>query len=256
MDAFINVIQVAVCTAYFAICIRLVRLSLRSGEAPERFLGVAFLFWGLSYVLYYPPYYLLAEGSLQSICFFFSGVADDVGAFSLALVTRCVFRKRERWAKFLVAGIAVFLIAGVGGSVWVGEWEGNYPLSNPWFWLEVSGDAATMIWIAIEGLQNYRKARQRLRLGLCEPLVCNRYLLWGLSGAIWILYDLALIAQYIDFELTQLWSPTLDILVSFLGASAVAVIWFVFFPPTFYRNWIDNFAAVADVAEEGGPDGD
>ena len=249
MDAFMNVIRIFVCTAYFTICIRLVRLSLRSGEAPERLLGLAFLCWGLSYVLYYPPDYLLPEGSLLSMCFLLSGLADDVGAFSLALVTRCVFRKRERWAKFLVAGIAVFLIAGVGGSVWMGDREGNFPLSNPWFWAELGGDAAAMIWIAAEGFLNYRKARQRLRLGLCEPLVCNRYLLWGLAGAVWILYDLALIAQYVEYELTQYWSPPLDILVSSLGASAAAVIWFVFFPPNSYRRWIRNTNPAAMVAE-------
>jgi hypothetical protein len=106
-----------------------------------------------------------------------------------------------------------------------------------------------MIWIAAEGFLNYRKARQRLRLGLCEPLVCNRYLLWGLAGAVWIVYDLALAAQYIDFEVTQQWSPSLDALVSSLGASAVAVIWFVFFPPAFYRRWIRNTDPAATVAE-------
>ena len=249
MDGITNITLIAVFIGYLTICMRLLRLSAQTGEAPERLLGLAFLFWSLSYVFYYPAYHLIAEGSLQAFCLFCSGLADDAGALSLALVTRCVFRKRERWAKFLVAGIAVLLIAGAGGSVWVGDYEANYPLSNPWFWLELGGDAVAMIWIAAEGLLNYRKARQRLRLGLCEPLVCNRYLLWGLAGAVWIVYDLALIAQYIDFEVTQQWSPSLDALVSSLGASAVAVIWFVFFPPAFYRRWIRNTDPAATIAE-------
>ena len=109
--------------------------------------------------------------------------------------------------------------------------------------------AVGVIWIAIEGFQNYRKARQRLRLGLCAPLVCNRYLLWGLAGAVWILFDLALIAQYIDYEITQFWSPSLDVLVGTLGASAVAIIWFVFFPPARYRRWIQAADSAATDAE-------
>jgi hypothetical protein len=247
IDVSMYVVVGAVCLAYFTICVRLLRLSQRSGEAPERLLGLAFLLWGLSYPLYYIPYYFLAEGSLQAVLLFSSGVADDAGAFCLALVTLCVFRRRDRWAKFLVAGIAISLFAGLAGSVWVGDSEASRPLSNPWFWAEMLGDAAAMIWIATEGFHHYRKARQRLRLGLCEPLICNRYLLWGLAGAVWIVYDVALIAQYIDYELAQLWSPALDVLVSSLGALATAAIWFVFFPPAFYRRWIR-----ADLAANGG----
>jgi hypothetical protein len=249
MDQIMYITQFAVCLAYFTICVRLLRLSQRSGETPERLLGVAFLVWGFSYLFYYPAYYGLEEGSLQSAFFFASGFADDLGTLALALVTRCVFRNRERWATWLVWSIGLCLAAGVGGSIWIGDWEGVSPLSNPWFWFEISGDVAAMSWIATEGFCEYRKARQRRRLDLCDPIVCNRYLLWGLSGVIWILYDGAIIWQYSDYELTQYWSPALDSLVSALGTAAVAVIWFVFFPPAFYRRWIQLADPAATAAE-------
>ncbi len=237
------------CLAFFVMGVRLLRLGLRSGEAPERRLGAAFLFWGLSYVLYYPPSLALAEGTLQSICFFLAEVASDAGTIYLALVIRCVFRSRESWASWLVGAIAVSLIAGLGGSYWVGDLERISALNNLWFWLSLAGDATTMVWIAIEGLQNYRKACQRRRLGLCEPLVCNRYLLWGLTGAVWILYDFAILAEYIDYEITEQWSTPLDVLVSSLDVFAAGIIWFVFFPPAFYRRWIRGSGPAATGSE-------
>ena len=249
MEQLVNFTVIAVCLAYFTLCSRLLRLSRRTGQTPERPLGVAFLVWGLSYVFYYPAYYGLEEGSLQSAFFFGSGFADDVGALALALATRCVFRRRERWATWLVFGIGFCLVAGVGGNIWIANWEGVSPLSNPWFWFEMSGDVAAMIWIAAEGFCEYRKARQRRRLGLCDPLVCNRYLLWGLSGALWIGYDGATTWQYIDYELTGHWTSSLDLLVSALGAASVAAIWLVFFPPARYRRWIRGADPTASGAE-------
>ena len=57
------------------------------------------------------------------------------------------------------------------------------------------------------------------------------------------------IAQDIEYEITQVWSPSLDVLVGTLGASAVAIIWCVFFPPARYRRWIQAADPAATVAE-------
>jgi hypothetical protein len=40
-----------------------------------------------------------------------------------------------------------------------------------------------------------------------------------------------------------------------LEAIPSGMIWLVFFPPTFYRNWINKPATVVDAAEEGSPHG-
>jgi len=96
-----------------------------------------------------------------------------------------------------------------------------------------------------EGLSQYRLARQRLRLGLCDPLVCNRYLLWGLAGVTWTTWEVAVIAQSIEYRVTQMWSATMDSLVGGLQVGAIALIWLVFFPPAVYRRWIDHAAPAA-----------
>ena len=45
-------------------------------------------------------------------------------------------------------------------------------------------------------------------------------------------------------------------LVGLLEIASIGTVWLVFFPPAFYRNWINKVATVADAAGEGPPDGD
>jgi len=234
---------------YLVAGVRLYRFSVRTGGAPERLLSVSLLLWGLSFPLYDLPD-LLVDESMSTPFSFASRLVLHMGTIAFLLFTRTVFRSGESWATWLVAGTIVCLVVGVGGSVWVGDWEGFYPLSNPWYWLEWVGRIAPMAWMGIEGLVQYRKTRARRRLGLCDPLVCNRFLLWSLTGTFWVILELVVTAQNIDYEITQQWAPSLDFVVSLLEILTVAVIWFVFFPPASYRNWIENRAAIADAAAQ------
>jgi putative Ca2+/H+ antiporter (TMEM165/GDT1 family) len=180
--------------------------------------------------------------------FFLGRVFEDIGTVTFALFLRLVFRRQERWATWLVVGVAVFAIVGVIGSAWVGDWEALLPMSNPWWWLEVVTFPITVIWMGSEGFHHYCMARQRLRLGLCEPLTCNRYLLWGLAGVAWTIYQCALITQQIEYERTQVWSTSMDAAIGVLEFFAIVLISLVFFPPDFYRRWINRATPVAEAA--------
>jgi putative Ca2+/H+ antiporter (TMEM165/GDT1 family) len=227
---------------------RLVRLSLRTGEAPERLLGLTFLVWSLSYLFWQLPI-ALANGWMELQLFFLGRVLDDIGSVAFAMFLRVVFRNQVRWASWLVVAVAGCGIFGVVGSAMVGDWEALLPLSNPWWWLEVVAFQITVIWMGVEGFHHYRMARQRMRLGLCEPLICNRYLLWGLTGLTWTIYQSAMIAQQIEYERTQVWSTSMDTAVAVLEFGALAMISLVFFPPGFYRRWINRATPEAKAAK-------
>jgi hypothetical protein len=230
--------------AYLIAGARLYRLSVRTGEIPERLLGVTFLLWSFSYFCWQLPFAVEIE-SVAIPVLFAGRVTDDIGSFTFALFLRVVFRNQERWATWLVVGVAVCLVVGLGSSFWVGDWGRIYPLSNPWWWAEEVGIASVSAWTAVEGFIQYRKARQRLRLGLCEPLVCNRYLLWGLTGVVWVVYEFAAVVQHIEYEVTQVWSAPMDAVEGALELAAIALIWFVFFPPAFYQRWVHGSAPAA-----------
>jgi hypothetical protein len=227
--------------------IRLARLSVRTSEAPERLLGAAFLVWSLSYLFWQLPIALGNESSLATPLFFISRLASDAGTLIFALFIRVVFRKQERWAVWLVAIVALCAVFGIVGSLSVGDWESTRPLSNPWYWVEMGCGGIVSVWMGAEGVSQYIRSRQRLRLGLCEPLACNRYLLWSLTAVTWLILDVVVIANDVTFELTRVWLASLDILLGSLEFGGIALIWLVFFPPRFYRRWISDAASTAQA---------
>jgi len=231
--------------------VRLFALSARSAQTPDRLLSVAFLFWALSYLLFGVPYaHFLDEALIPPLFLFSSMFTLYLATIIFTFFTRAVFRNQERWALWLVVGIVGCLIVGVAGSVWVGDWGGEHPLSNPWWWVTRVGSAAPYVWMGAEGLAQHVKARRRLRLGLCDPLACNRFLLWGLAGALWLILEVVEGADYIVYESTGQWSDSLSVLGGSLDVIPSGIIWLVFFPPAFYRRWIQG-SAPATTADEG-----
>jgi hypothetical protein len=231
---------------HLVVGVRLLALSARNAQTADRLLSVAFLLWTLGYLIYGAPLVILRDEELIPPAFLFGSIISlYLASIAFTVFTRAVFRNQVRWALWLVAGMVGCLVVGVSGSVWVGDWGGEYPLSNPWWWVARVGTAAPYAWMGAEGFAQYVKARRRRRLGLCAPRVCNRYLLWGLAGSLWLVLELAEGAQYIVFESTGQWSASLDVLAGFLEAIPSGIIWLVFFPPAFYRRWL-NGARPAD----------
>jgi hypothetical protein len=105
-------------------------------------------------------------------------------------------------------------------------------------------------WAGSEAFVQYRRARRRVRLGFCDPLVCNRYLLWALFGSVQICAGLVILPQYSEYETTSQFTATWDTLMGGLEVVSVTLISLAFFPPAFYRRWIEG-AAPAATAEEG-----
>jgi hypothetical protein len=226
------------------------RLARRTGDVATRLIGVTFLLWGISYLLYNLPLVLHDERLL--VPFFFAGrVAYDLGALTMAVFTLRVFRSNEVWARGLLLVTLACLGFGVIGSAAVGDWEGVYALSNPWFWLEWLGMCLPLAWVSVEGLLEHARARRRTALGLCEPIVSNRFLLWGLVGLCMLSSNFALIPQYIEYEQEAQFSGAMDALVGSFEISTIGLIALTFFPPRWYRRWVENGSAPAVASSAG-----
>ncbi len=225
---------------YFVVGARLVRLGNRTRSASEWVLGLTLLIWGLSYVFWVTSAASHGQPALESQLLIASRLATNLGGVWIAYFPLLVFRRGSTWAKWLSASIASCLIVGTAGSIWTGDPEGLDPLSNIWWWIEWLGEIGSGIWIGVEGLHHYGTTRPRVRLGLCEPIVSHRYLLWGIAGVFWTLLGFVIVGQYVEFWVTQSWSATLDNLVAFCEIAALAMIWLAFFAPAAYQRWIDR----------------
>jgi putative Ca2+/H+ antiporter (TMEM165/GDT1 family) len=228
---------------FLIVGVRLFLLSRQSSRAPEHFIALTFLLWALGYALFDIPYaFTEADGSIAPLFAFSSLLAFNLGNVALALFTRDVFRKQQRWALWLVVAIAVCLVLGSAGSAWVGDWEQVNPVANPGYWPQAVGGLAPSVWMGVEGLAHYASARKRLKIGLCAPLTCHRFLLWGLAGALWAILEIVLVMQDFIYLSAGDWSGALGIVNGLLEIAPVGMMWLVFFAPVAYRRWIEGAA--------------
>jgi hypothetical protein len=230
---------------YFVLGARLIRLGIRTKSAAERLLGLTFLIWALSFALWVIAIALQGQPALESQLLIESRIANNLGGIGIAYFPLLVFRRGSTWAKWLSASIAICLIVGTVGSSWGGDLEGVEPLTNSWWWAEWIGTIAPAIWIGAEGLHHYGTTRPRVRLGLCEPIVGHRYLLWGIAGGVWTLLDFVTIGHYVEFWITGSWSITWDIFIGLCEITALAMIWLAYFAPAAYQRKINASAVSA-----------
>ena len=234
MDAIAGVI-------FFIVGVRLYRLSRKTGQAPECFIALTFLLWGLGYAFYDIPYaFAEADQSIAPVFAYSSLLAFSLGNVAFALFTKDVFRKKQRWALWLVVAIAVCLVLGSAGSAWVGDWEQIDPLANPGYWPQTVGSLAPTIWMGVEGLTHYARARKRLKVGLCAPLACHHFLLWGIAGVLWLILEIVVVVQDFIYLSAGDWSGALGIASGLLEIVPIALMWLVFFPPAAYRRWVEG----------------
>jgi hypothetical protein len=228
---------------FLIVGVRLRFLSRQTGQAPEYFISLTFLLWALGYALYDIPY-AFTKGD-QPVAPFFaytSILAFSLGNVGLAMFTKEVFRKQQRWAGWLVVVIAVCFVLGLAGSAWVGDWEQFEPVANPGYWPQTVGELTPHIWMGVEGLAHYVKARRQIKIGLCTPLICHYFLLWGLAGVLWSGLEIVVVVQDFVYLSAGDWSGALGIVNGLLEIVPIGMIWLVFFAPVGYRRWIEGVA--------------
>ncbi len=241
MDETAYIMEAIAGVVFLAVGVRLYRLSRRSRQAPEHLIALTFLIWALGYALYDIPYaFVEGDQSVPPQFAYASLLAFGVGNVTLALFNREVFRKGDRWAGWLVVAIAAGLALGSAGSAWVGDWEQIDPLANPGYWPQTLGGLAPAVWMGVEGFVHHAAARKRRALGLCTPLSCHRFLLWGLAGLCWSWLEIVLVFQDYIYLSAGDWSDALGVANGLLEIVPIALMWLVFFAPARYARWVER----------------
>lgn len=220
--------------ASLVVGLRLVWLWRRTRKSPELLVGSGLL---LMAVLGYPLMTVarkslaLAEPTRTGLAAA-SGAAQAAGGLLLLLFVWRVFRPRAEWARWVVlcfaacaGGLVVLQTSSPGWWVWVTEERGVWAAAR-WLFLVPIG------WGALESLRYWQLLRRRLRLGLSDPVLVDRFRLFGVAMGFGLLSNLGAIAlQIAGIELVGTAVGTLAVSPALVAAVAL---WLAFLPPRGY----------------------
>jgi hypothetical protein len=232
--------------AFFAVSLvvglRLLLLWWRTRRSPELWIacgvlgigsfGFAFAVMALAVLERHPG----LSQALWAVAF----LAMNLGGATTYVFTWTVFRPDRAWAGWLCA-----LAAGVFAGAWILELvmtgfliegdpqQGLAMQSSSWMRVGALG------WGAIESLRYYTIMRRRERLGLADPVVTNRFLLWGLGigAAGWGSLVGLLVPLLTGINARE--PGGLQLSSSLHGLAAAVAMWLAFLPPARYVRFIE-----------------
>lgn len=138
---------------------------------------------------------------------------------------------------------AGFVLYAVNGGMKMGDLYG--PASWPYVATMVIAD----VWLVTDALRFRAQLRRRLALGLAEPLVVDRLLLWSVASLARI--GLVLIAPVTSIVVGGTTELRISLVPALLTASALMILaatvslWLMLAPSEAYRRWVARRYAVA-----------
>jgi hypothetical protein len=167
-----------------------------------------------------------------------------VGLFATLVFNWRVFWPERRWPLALVAGFAALMVSGwIGYAATGGLATGRY--EGVWVLLLYAGMLGTNLWVGIEPLLYHRKLARRVPLGLAEPLVTDRFLLWGCGSlaraAMIVLGPISeAVLSQLDAEARLSYSALTLVVASALGLFTSVAYWLTFNPTAAYTRWVER----------------
>ena len=238
----LGISQLAYLGAMVTLGVRLAVLARRTRQLPEALLSAHFLLCcTIGYSLQGSGYALAIEPgvshALIATLLYVGNGASLLGVTTVLVFNYRVFRRGTRLGQGLLAASIALLVAGyvgsaASGSFWHGRPEGF------WFWLLYCAFTLASLWTLAEPLLYFAALRKRLRLGLAEPIVVDRFLLWGIGSV--ARFAMLAIGAFAMLRLTGSASDLAAVAAPTFLASGLAGIyvaisyWLAFFPPRAY----------------------
>jgi hypothetical protein len=217
--------------------LRLFRLAARTRRLPELLVGVYFLIVpvGISLSIRvdrFAPEHAAAVRALATALFSSGGIA-------LLLFAWSVFRPVERWARGLAWGGSAVLAMIWAGGLAAGAFrsEASLFLLLPTY--------ASYFWVFLESLRYYGLLRRRRALGLADPVVANRFLLFAIwTGAVFAITALSVAGSFAQLASGTfhdgggLGDPIILGITRLLAVPIAVSIWLTFLAPERYHAWL------------------
>lgn len=225
---------------------RLIRLWHRSRELPELCLGS-----GLVIVASSMP--LCAAGRVPElamettgrVCFSAGLATAAIGITLVVFFNYWVFRRESWWGRVLLALASASLLASVSymsAMNFLGPSVVAIKASMRPGTVTLMGTVlACFLWGAGESFHYYRSSRRQQSLGLADPVVTNRLLLWGIASATCSAL-LVVIMACVLWGMTIMREPGPLLAISATGCIMSASWYLTFFAPESYLAFIRDRA--------------
>jgi hypothetical protein len=250
-----SIVSVVAALPFLLIGLHLLRVARASGAVPDRLLSAFFLLIAAGVVPRMTAVDMATSGAgVSEASMWLNAVAHlTIGSGLVCLVAfaRKVFRPKAGWAKGLVVAVALGLLALAGVSLTSVEAStGSSPAA-----IAFNGiGAISLMWTFVECVSYYQQLRKRRALGMTDPVVANRFLLWSLwTGAISI--QAAMMAV---LRAGLWWSGAGEVIAEggdpggnwlaiidstkamliVVAPTAVISVYLSFSPPARYRSWL------------------
>lgn len=226
---------------------RLIRLWRETRELPEMSLGC-----GLAVLALGMPF--AASGRIPSIALeplgrllFCAGLtANIVGVCMMIAFTYLVFRRYVAWARAMLAAMCVVdaLALGyicamnlTGSSV-----EEIKTLMKPGTVTLIATMLVAFVWSALESFRVRSALRRQRALGLGDPVVANRFLLWGVGSVTSAM--LMGVMLWCVLEGMTIMRESLPLSVMSASGAIMSASWYLtFFAPAAYQRFIRERSA-------------
>jgi hypothetical protein len=217
--------------------LRLFRLAARSRALPEVLVGVYFMIVpvGISLSIRvdrFAPEHAAAVRAVAAALFTSGGIA-------LLLFAWSVFRPAENWARGLAWGGSLVL-----GMIWAGALAAGAYRSEVSLFLLLP-TYASYFWVFVESIRYYGLLRRRRSLGLADPVVANRFLLFAIwTGAVFTITVLGVVGSFAQLvngtfhDGGGLGDPIILGITRVLAVPIAASIWLTFLAPERYHAWL------------------
>lgn len=231
-----------------AVAIKLLLLARRTREIPEIAISMSTLLLGAVGI----PLAVLGRlpanfGTARGTALFAAGLAFVcLGLHATFIFPWNVFRRDSRWARWFViaAGIALYstwcaIVAfGIGGTDVKSAQAQIRPYAIALIALQLTG----AIWSSAESFRYWGMQKRRLRLGLANPVVVQRFLWWGISNVATVVLGATMILSLLAGKMIMR-DPFCLSMMGVMG-SVLSVTWALsFFPPKAYIRWVEGRAA-------------
>lgn len=236
--------------------VRLLWLARRTRQAPELLLGAAIL--GAA-VFGYGVLILativrssIESGAVPTSLVWLTGfgrIGHDLGVSLFLVFVVLVFRPGVLWARGLAGAAMLLLWTGLFWGAAGGSFRQDHTGSPAW-WCEYAVIWTYSLWLAFESFRYWILMRRRAALGLADPMVTSRFLLWGCGSTFTFLATAIASIPFAllgNSELMTALTPAIYVGTAIAGVLSISCSYLAFLPPDWFSERVRARAALEGV---------